>query len=130
MEQVNLARVALRRLNLVDKGNERDRRPSEDELNRIIRLHDDNPRQTIALDRTILSGWQWRIARAIADMALVRADHTKNRFSATVKTHAPNQAIIRRSPCSTQRLRRTRVAERIRVAPDALRNTGIGPDGG
>ena len=53
VEQVNLARVALRRLNLVDKGNERDRRPTQDERNRIIGLHDDNPRQTIALGRII-----------------------------------------------------------------------------
>ena len=52
-EQVNLARVALRRLNLVDKGNERDRRPSQEELDRIIRLHEDNPRQTIALGRIV-----------------------------------------------------------------------------
>jgi integrase len=53
VEQINLARVALRRLNLVDKGNERDRRPTQDELDRIIGLHDDNPRQTIALGRIV-----------------------------------------------------------------------------
>ncbi len=52
-EQVKLARVALRRLSLVDKGNERDRRPTLDELARIIGLHDDNPRQAIALGRIV-----------------------------------------------------------------------------
>lgn len=53
VEQVNLARVALRRLSLVDKSNERDRRPTQDELDRIIALHDDNPRQTIPLGRIV-----------------------------------------------------------------------------
>ena len=32
---------------------DRGRRPSQDELNRIIGLHDDNPRQTIALGRIV-----------------------------------------------------------------------------
>lgn len=53
IEQIKLARVALRRLSLVDKGNERDRRPTQDELDRIIRLHDDNPKQTIPLGRIV-----------------------------------------------------------------------------
>jgi integrase len=53
VDQVNLARVALRRLSLVDKGNERDRRPTQDELDRIIGLHDDNPRQTIPIGRIV-----------------------------------------------------------------------------
>jgi integrase len=53
VEQVNLARVALRRLSLVDKGNERDRRPTQGEIDRIIALHDDNPRQTIPLGRIV-----------------------------------------------------------------------------
>lgn len=52
-EQIKLARVALRRLSLVDKGNERDRRPTREELDRIIRLHDGNPRQTIPLGRIV-----------------------------------------------------------------------------
>jgi hypothetical protein len=33
---VLLARMALRRLGLIGKGRERDRRPTQDELNRII----------------------------------------------------------------------------------------------
>lgn len=53
VEQMDLARVALRRLSLVDKGGERDRRPTQDELDRIIALHDDNPRQTIPLGRIV-----------------------------------------------------------------------------
>lgn len=46
-EEVMLARVALRRLGVVGKGMERDRRPTQDELDRIIAYHDNNPRQLI-----------------------------------------------------------------------------------
>lgn len=52
-EQVTLARVALLRLGLVGKGNERDRRPTQDELDRIIAYHDNNPRQTIPVGRIV-----------------------------------------------------------------------------
>ena len=48
-EEVTLARVALRRLGVVGKGDERDRRPTQDELDRIISFHDNNPRQIIPL---------------------------------------------------------------------------------
>ena len=48
-----LARVALRRLGLVGKGDERDRRPSQDELDRIIGYHDNNPRQMIPVGRLV-----------------------------------------------------------------------------
>lgn len=47
------ALVALRMLSPVDKGNERDRRPMQDELDHIIALHDDNSRQTIPLGRIV-----------------------------------------------------------------------------
>ena len=52
-EQVTLARVALRRLGLIGKGNERDRRPTQDELDRIICYHDNNPLQTIPVGRLV-----------------------------------------------------------------------------
>jgi integrase len=52
-EQVMLARVALRRLGIVGKGGERDRRPNQDELERIIKYYDDNPRQTIPVGRLV-----------------------------------------------------------------------------
>ena len=48
-EQVTLARVALNRLGLVGKGKERDRRPTQDELDRIMTYFDGNLRQTIPL---------------------------------------------------------------------------------
>ena len=52
-EQVTLARVALRRLGLVGKGHERDRRPTQDDLDRIIAYNDNNPRQGIPVGRLV-----------------------------------------------------------------------------
>jgi integrase len=52
-EAVMLARVALRRLGLIGKGDERDRRPTQTELDRIIDYVDSNPRQAIPLGRII-----------------------------------------------------------------------------
>jgi integrase len=53
VEPVDLARIALKRLGLVGKSNERDRRPTEDELEAVIALFDGNPRQTIPMARII-----------------------------------------------------------------------------
>jgi integrase len=52
-EPVDLARVALKRLGLVGKGQERDRRPSPDELARILRHLESKPRQTIPVARIV-----------------------------------------------------------------------------
>lgn len=52
-EQVTLARVALGRLGLVGKGNERDRRPTFDEIERLVAYSDCNNRQIIPLGRII-----------------------------------------------------------------------------
>jgi len=48
-EPVDLARVALKRLGLIGKGTERDRRPRTDELNRLFRCFDDNDRLTLPM---------------------------------------------------------------------------------
>ncbi|MEM1199388.1 MAG: site-specific integrase [Pseudomonadota bacterium] len=48
-EQVTLARVALSRLGIIGKSSERHRRPTQDELDRIIAHHEYNPRQNIPL---------------------------------------------------------------------------------
>jgi integrase len=53
LDQVRLARVALSRLGLVDKSAERDRRPSQDELDQIIATAEANPRQIIPLGRIV-----------------------------------------------------------------------------
>lgn len=53
VEPVELARVALKRLGLVGKGNERDRRPTDEELEKLIAHFDGNPRQIIPMGRVI-----------------------------------------------------------------------------
>ncbi len=52
-EQVRLARIALNRLGLVAKSAERDRRPTHEELAKIIATVEANPRQIIPLARII-----------------------------------------------------------------------------
>lgn len=52
-EPVDLARYALKRLGLVGKSDERDRRPTEEELARLIAYFDGNPRQGIPMARIV-----------------------------------------------------------------------------
>jgi integrase len=53
VEPVDLARVALKRLGLVGKGNERDRRPTDEEIEALVRHFEGNPRQIIPVARII-----------------------------------------------------------------------------
>jgi integrase len=53
VEPVQLARIALKRLGLVGKGNERDRRPTDEELVKLFEHFDTNPRQLIPMGRII-----------------------------------------------------------------------------
>ncbi|WP_208702807.1 MULTISPECIES: hypothetical protein [unclassified Mesorhizobium] len=59
VEPIDLARIALKRLGLVGKGNERDRRPTQDELDRLanpeVRKASRNPSQTHALSTYLFS---------------------------------------------------------------------------
>lgn len=52
-EAVRLARVALRRLGLVGAADERDRRPTENELERLFAHFDSNPRYTVPMTRAV-----------------------------------------------------------------------------
>ena len=52
-EQVKLARVALIRLGLVGNASERDRRPTQRELDDLIKYFDEKPRQLIPMSRII-----------------------------------------------------------------------------
>jgi integrase len=52
-EPVDLARAALKRLGLVGCGRERDRRPTQSELDRLYAYFDANPRQIIPLSRIV-----------------------------------------------------------------------------
>ncbi len=47
VEAIDLARIALKRLGLVGKGVERDRRPTDEEIERLITYFSAKPRQTI-----------------------------------------------------------------------------------
>ncbi|GIQ76838.1 hypothetical protein [Bradyrhizobium sp. RD5-C2] len=53
-EEVRLARVALAYLGLVGKGDERDRRPTQDELDELIEYFEKKPRQVIPMGRITL----------------------------------------------------------------------------
>jgi integrase len=53
VEPVDLGRIALKRLGLVAHSNERDRRPTDEELEKLIAQFDANPRQVIPLGRII-----------------------------------------------------------------------------
>lgn len=52
-EPIDLGRIALKRLGLVGKSRERDRRPTQDELFRLVEYFETNARQLIPLARII-----------------------------------------------------------------------------
>ncbi len=52
-EEVRLARVALKRLDLIGDPQERDRRPTQNELDDLIKYFDEKPRQLIPVGRLI-----------------------------------------------------------------------------
>ena len=52
-DEVRLARAALNRLGLISKAFERNRRPTQDELDQIISTAESNPRQIIPLGRIV-----------------------------------------------------------------------------
>ncbi len=53
VEPIDLARIALKRLQLIGKGQERDRRPTQDEMDRLIGHFSVNPRQIAPVARII-----------------------------------------------------------------------------
>lgn len=53
VEPIDLARIALKRLGLVGHSQERDRRPTDEELEQLIAHFDNNPRQIIPMGRII-----------------------------------------------------------------------------
>jgi integrase len=72
VESVQLARAALRHLDLVGKSNERDRRPSQDELKRLIEYTECNPLQFIPLGRIIC----FAVATAMRQAEICRIEWT------------------------------------------------------
>ncbi|WP_340643903.1 site-specific integrase [Phenylobacterium sp.] len=53
IEPIDLARIALKRLGLIGKSNERDRRPTDEELETLFRHFDANDRLTMPMSRII-----------------------------------------------------------------------------
>jgi integrase len=70
MEGISLARIALTRLGLVGKGDERDRRPTREELDRLVAAFDANPLQQIPLGRII----RFAIATAMRQDEICRVE--------------------------------------------------------
>jgi integrase len=69
-EQVGLARIALKRLGLIGKGMERDRHPTESEVETLIALLEANDRQIIPIGRII----KFAIATAMRVDEICRVD--------------------------------------------------------
>jgi len=69
-EPLDLARIALKRLSLIGKGNERDRRPTQDELDRITAALDENPRQIIPVGRIV----RFAVATAMRQEEICRVE--------------------------------------------------------
>jgi len=69
-EDVRLARIALNRLSLIGRGNERDRRPTEDETNELIKYFESNSRQLIPMARIM----RFAIATAMREDEICRIE--------------------------------------------------------
>jgi integrase len=70
VEPLTLARAALARLGLVGKGKERDRRPTQDELGRLVAAFDANPHQQIPVGRII----RFAVATAMRQYEISRVE--------------------------------------------------------
>ncbi len=70
VEPINLARIALGRLGLVGKGNERDRRPAQDELDRLIENCEASERKKIPVGRIV----RFAVATAMRQDEIMRVE--------------------------------------------------------
>ena len=88
-ESIALARIALRRLELIGKSRDRDRRPTPDEISRIN--DKDNPRQTIPIERLV----PFAIATAMREDEICRFKrHDVNHATRTLLIRDRNGTII------------------------------------
>ena len=69
-EEVRLARYAMKHLGLVAKSEERDRRPTEDELGELIEYFETNPRQVIPMARIV----RYAVATTMRQEEICRPD--------------------------------------------------------
>lgn len=100
-EPVDLARLALKRLSLVGKGVERDRRPTPDEIERLTRQFDGNPRVTIPITRIV----HFAVATAMRLDEICRVEwrdltcRDACSSSGIVRMHGTNSAMTSASRC-------------------------------
>ncbi|MDD1521359.1 site-specific integrase [Bradyrhizobium sp. WBAH42] len=69
-EEVRLARYAMKHLGLVGNSEERDRRPTEDELGELIEYFETNPRQVIPMGRIV----RYAVATTMRQEEICRPD--------------------------------------------------------
>nr|WP_233285812.1 site-specific integrase [Bradyrhizobium brasilense] len=69
-EEVRLARFALKHLGLVGKSDERNRRPTQDELDELIEYFETNPRQVIPMGRIV----RYAVATTMRQEEICRPD--------------------------------------------------------
>jgi integrase len=76
-EAVKLARVALRRVGAIGRGQERDRRPTEEELNRLFACFDANSRNTMPM--SAISKFAIATAMRLDEIARIEWRHLDHR---------------------------------------------------
>ena len=108
VEQVELGRIGLKRLGVVGKSNQRDRRPADDELDRLIDHFDANPRQLVPMGRII----KFAVASAMRQEEICRVTwsdlnaRTKMLTIRDRKARARRRATTSASPVGGLQLRR------------------------
>jgi|ERR1700730_30384 len=97
-DSVRLARIALMHLDLIRRSDERDRRPSPAELDRLTEYGEANPRQFIPLARII----RFTVATAMRQEETHRM--VRRGFAETYRENSRHErtATIKLSHCSTQ----------------------------
>jgi integrase len=134
-ESVDLARIALGRLGLVGKGNERNRRPTADEIEAIINHLENNPRQTIPVGRIIrfaiatamrqdeISRVTWDDYNARTKMLLIRNRKDPRRKSGNDQ-RIPLLTVSGYDPCILIEQQRELVEGKARIFPYNGRSVG------
>lgn len=100
MEQVDLARIALKRLGLVGKSNERDRRPTEEELQRLFKHFDGITRPSIPMSRVM----QFAMATAMRQEEIFRVswdDYNPRTKMLAIRDRKDPRETTSASRCST-----------------------------
>jgi integrase len=109
-EEVRLARFALKHLGLVGKSGERDRRPTQDELDELIEYFETNRRQFIPMGRIV----RYAVATTMRQEEICRPDwpdvDMKKRLLSTDTKGPPHE------PCRQFPLARGRPARTIRTS--------------